>query len=414
VSSTVGSKLADSVRWIGAMPGRYAPFRGGSFTSPVHHETPAAWLGVALGVTFGICFATGLLSHLIQHASLRSESLFTAGGWTGWLSRPVGLYRVTEGLHVVAGLAAIPLLLAKLFVIYHHLWAWPPVKGVRHAVERVLLLPLVAGALFLLVTGVQNIAYWYAWDFFFPTAHYWAGWITIGALLIHIFAKAHIVRRVFGGRARAPDADSAETQPRGGGLTRRSVLTATGATSGLVVLTSAGQTVPGLGRIAVLAPRQPSTGPQGFPVNKTAEGVGVTEAAMNPRWALRVAGNVDRELMLTRADLEGMPQTEPELPIACVEGWSASARWQGVALRSVLDAAGAPSRAFARLESLQSSGLYTATMLTPTHTGDPVTLLALYVNGGPLDIDHGFPARLIAPNNPGVMQTKWLGTVTVL
>ncbi|NED59399.1 molybdopterin-dependent oxidoreductase, partial [Streptomyces sp. SID10244] len=29
------------------------------------------------------------------------------------------------------------------------------------------------------------------------------------------------------------------------------------------------------------------------------------------------------------------------------------------------------------------------------------------------DIDHGFPVRLIAPNLPGVMQTKWVGRIEV-
>ena len=29
-------------------------------------ERTAAWLGVALGVTFGVCFATGVWSHLAQ------------------------------------------------------------------------------------------------------------------------------------------------------------------------------------------------------------------------------------------------------------------------------------------------------------------------------------------------------------
>jgi DMSO/TMAO reductase YedYZ molybdopterin-dependent catalytic subunit len=30
------------------------------------------------------------------------------------------------------------------------------------------------------------------------------------------------------------------------------------------------------------------------------------------------------------------------------------------------------------------------------------------VEGEPLAIDHGFPVRLIGPNRPGVMQTKWV------
>jgi DMSO/TMAO reductase YedYZ molybdopterin-dependent catalytic subunit len=49
----------------------------------------------------------------------------------------------------------------------------------------------------------------------------------------------------------------------------------------------------------------------------------------------------------------------------------------------------------------------------PPHWQDPLTLLALKLNGRTLDPDHGYPVRLIAPNRPGVMQTKWVGTVRV-
>ncbi|MBC7403690.1 MAG: molybdopterin-dependent oxidoreductase, partial [Microbacteriaceae bacterium] len=30
------------------------------------------------------------------------------------------------------------------------------------------------------------------------------------------------------------------------------------------------------------------------------------------------------------------------------------------------------------------------------------------------DIDHGFPARMIAPGRPGVLQTKWLSKLEVI
>jgi hypothetical protein len=73
----------------------------------VHSERNAAWLGICLGVAFGICFLTGLLSHLIQHPP----------GWFTWPARPAGLYRVTQGLHVATGIAAIPLLLVKLWTV---------------------------------------------------------------------------------------------------------------------------------------------------------------------------------------------------------------------------------------------------------------------------------------------------------
>ena len=42
------------------------------------------------------------------------------------------------------------------------------------------------------------------------------------------------------------------------------------------------------------------------------------------------------------------------------------------------------------------------------------TLIALQLNGQPLDIDHGYPARLIAPTRPGVLQTKWLSRIEIV
>jgi hypothetical protein len=150
------------------------------FTSPLHEPRTASGLGLALGASFAVCFVTGVLSRLIQQPP----------DWFEWPSRPAGLYRVTQGLHVATGIATIPLLLVKLWVVYPKLWAWPPVRGVAHALERLSLVPLVAGSLFVLFSGVANVARWYPWEFFFPAAHYWAAWITVGALIVHIGAKA--------------------------------------------------------------------------------------------------------------------------------------------------------------------------------------------------------------------------------
>jgi DMSO/TMAO reductase YedYZ molybdopterin-dependent catalytic subunit len=44
---------------------------------------------------------------------------------------------------------------------------------------------------------------------------------------------------------------------------------------------------------------------------------------------------------------------------------------------------------------------------------DPDTLLATHVNGEPLHLDHGYPLRLIGPDRPGVMQTKWVTRLVV-
>ena len=108
---------------------------GPTFTSRVRSERTTAVLGVAVGVLFGVCLLTGLLSHLVQHPP----------GWFAWPSRPVWLYRWSQGLHVFCGIAVIPVLLAKLWSAYPNLYRWPPVRGVAYAIERAWIAPLVAG-----------------------------------------------------------------------------------------------------------------------------------------------------------------------------------------------------------------------------------------------------------------------------
>ena len=375
------------------------PFKDGAFTSPLHSQRTAALLGIALGTAFTICFLTGVLSHFIQQPP----------SWFIWPSRPAGLYRVAQGLHVATGIISIPLLLGKLWTVYPRLWQWPPLKNLTHFVERASLFPLVAGSVFLLFSGVANISLWYPWQFFFPAAHYWASWVTMGALIVHIGAKASIVRAELSRR------DPARLQATtSGALTRRGFLGVIAATAGVLTLTTVGQTLTPLNRLAVLAPRRPDVGPQGFPVNKSAFSAKVLEVARDPRYSLKVSGRVERELSLAPDELRSLPQHEATLPISCVEGWSATVRWEGIAVREILELAGVGTGHSVRVVSLQPDGLYRESMLNSTHADDPDTLLALRCNGGALHIDHGFPVRLVGPNRPGVMQTKWVSELIVL
>jgi DMSO/TMAO reductase YedYZ molybdopterin-dependent catalytic subunit len=371
---------------------------GPTFTSPARSERATAMLGVALGLLFGICLLTGLLSHLIQQPP----------GWFDWPSRPVWLYRWTQGLHVFCGIAAIPVLLAKLWSVYPNLWRWPPVRGVAHAIERAGIVPLLGGALLLLVTGLMNIGYWYGWGFDFLRTHYWTAWIVTGALIVHLSAKLPVLRRGLARQRAAADV--------AGDLERRQFLLTTGVAAGVLLVVTAGSAFTPLRRLAVLSPRRQGVGPQGMPVNKDARSAGVADKLDDPGWRLAVGGRVARPATLTlndlRARMAGPMGHAARLPIACVEGWSQEAHWRGVRLRDLLDEVGAPAGAAVRVQSLQRGG-YSSALLNPAHARDPDTLLALELNGAPLHPDHGFPVRLIAPNNPGVMQTKWLESVTV-
>ncbi len=370
---------------------------------PVHDDRTAAILGIALAVCFGVCFLTGLYSHFLQHPP----------SWLSWPSRPASLYRVTQGLHVATGFAIAPLLLAKLWSVYPRLFRRPVVVNPAHAVERLMLVPLVCGSVFMVFSGVANTAKWYPWGFFFPTAHFWVAWITIGALIVHVGAKTRITRAtLFTGPGPLPPH---VTPAPDGVLGRRAFLGSVAAAVGVVTVTTAGQTATPLRPFTLFAQRRPDIGSQGVPVNTSAEQAGVTHDARDNGYRFRVTGDVTQELEFTVDELESLPQREVELPIACVEGWSVSAHWRGVPVQALLDTAGVDTSRNVRVsvESLQAGGRYRSSELNEIQARDTDTLLALAVNGDRLNLDHGYPCRLIGPNRPGVMQTKWVEGLVV-
>ena len=135
------------------------------------------------------------------------------------------------------------------------------------------MLPLVGGSLFLLVTGAANIARWYPWEFFFPVGHWWAAWLVLGATMIHVALKAPTIGASLRRRGtERPRRRRRRADPAG------PAAPSAGAAAVLTLIT-AGQTVPFLRRLTLLAPRRPDIGPQGLPVNRTAEAAGTTGLA---------------------------------------------------------------------------------------------------------------------------------------
>ena len=373
-----------------------------AFPSNLRSPRLTSQLGVWLGVMFGVCFLTGFISHEIQHPA----------SWFRWPARPVWLYRVTQGLHIATGLASIPLLAAKLWAVFPRLVAvpvikkWSRVRDWAQLVERVSVLVLVAAALVQVVSGVLNIARWYsAMGFFFTVLHYWTAWIALGALLVHVGVKLPVVRRALSAPVRP-----LRRPPTG--LTRRGLLGTVVATSAVVTVATVGETVRPLAGVSVLADRDPRVGPQGLPVNASAQAAGVRTAAADPDWRLEVTGSTGT-VRLSLDDLAAMKQTTATLPITCVEGWSSGAVWTGVPLRDLVALVGGDHGSQVTAVSLQRYSAYATSVVDPPHARDPHTLIALRLRGEPLHVDHGYPCRLIAPDRPGVLQTKWLSRLLV-
>ena len=371
------------------------------FRSRLRGPEIAARVGVWLGICFALAFVTGLISHLAQNTP----------GWLTFPTRPVSLYRITQGVHVISGTAAIPLLLVKLWSVFPRLFNRLDLLDARRLTVQVLergsVAVLVAGAVFELATGVANTAQWYPWSFHFRSTHFAVGWLVTGALIVHIGVKLPVIGRALS----SPLDENPALTAQKGTLTRRGFLRTAWLAAGVAAVATAGATVPALRRISVLEVRSGS-GPGGIPINKSAVAAGVTATATDPAYRLTIV-NGPRSVSYRRADLEAMPQTRATLPIACVEGWSASGEWIGVRLSHLLAGVGADPHSDVKVESLQQHGNNGESLLQAQFAADDLTLVALGLDGETLSIDHGYPCRLIAPDRPGVLQTKWLSRIVV-
>ena len=408
------------------------PFRADFWRSPLRGPWLTAVLGLVLLIGLPIVIVTGLLSNDAYQPGLGGNGLGRSIGGPldiylfGWPTRPSWLYALTQGLHVAVGLALTPVLLAKLWSVIPRLFEWPPVRSPAHALERLSLALLVGGALFEFVTGILNIQYWYVFPFSFTQAHYYGAWVFIGAFIVHVCLKVGSMRRSLRTRADVlepvtPGARSASTpatepslaspSPARATMSRRALLGTVAAGAVLLGLQGAAQSVGGRFRpLAFLLPRgRNRSGPNGFPVNRTAAAVGITARDVGPEWRLSLTG--ERSVSLSRQQLLALPQHTHDLPIACVEGWSTTQRWSGVRLRDLAALCGVTGPATVTTKSLDR-GTFGHATLGHEQVADERSLLALRVNDVDLSLDHGYPARVISPAVPGVHCTKWATTMT--
>ena len=132
-------------------------------------------------------------------------------------------------------------------------------------------------------------------------------------------------------------------------------------------------------------------GLQGIPVNRSAFAAGVLRSARSPEYRLTVVNGATTKAF-TVAELSALPQATHRLPIACVEGWSATADWTGVLLADPIRAVGeTPTPTWDDLAGTARAVLRTA--LPARHARDSKTLDRAEVERGTLDIDHGYHRR---------------------
>ena len=130
-------------------------------------------------------------------------------------------------------------------------------------------------------------------------------------------------------------------------------------------------------------------------------------------WQLRIHGLVDDTKTFSFNDIRNRPLVERTITMTCVSNevggpYISTANFIGVPLRDLLDEAGVRPGA----DQLFSSSVDGWTAGTPVEAAmdrNRGALLAIGMNGEPLPIEHGFPARMVIPGLYGfVSATKWV------
>ena len=134
-------------------------------------------------------------------------------------------------------------------------------------------------------------------------------------------------------------------------------------------------------------------------------------------WTLRIDGMVSKEIEISFAELLKTPLTETDITLVCVSNqvggpYAGNARWLGAPLAALLRRAGVRAGADQVLSSAVD-GMTISTPLTAIMDGRDA-LLAVGMNGQPLPVAHGFPARMVVPGLYGYTSaTKWVTRLTV-
>ncbi len=128
-------------------------------------------------------------------------------------------------------------------------------------------------------------------------------------------------------------------------------------------------------------------------------------------WKLRVHGDVEQEIELDLETLAARGLIERDITLTCVSNTiggelMGTARWTGIRLDDLIAEAG-PLAGADQIVGRSVDGYTCGFPLAALDGRD--ALVAISMNGEPLPLEHGFPARLIVPGLYGyVSATKWL------
>ena len=129
-------------------------------------------------------------------------------------------------------------------------------------------------------------------------------------------------------------------------------------------------------------------------------------------WRLPVTGMVNQPVSLSLEELKRIPRRTQTTMHICEQGWSAIAQWTGAPLSSVLEAAGGIKNGARYLVISAYGGWYEGyDMFDVVH---PQTILAYGMNGKDLPLGNGAPVRLRVERHCGYKQIKFIKSIQVV
>ena len=134
-------------------------------------------------------------------------------------------------------------------------------------------------------------------------------------------------------------------------------------------------------------------------------------------WSLKIDGFVDNPLEITFDELVELSTHEADVTLSCVSNrvggdLVGNAKWLGVPLSDLLDRAGVQPEG-QQIFSRSVDGWTSGFPVQAAYDGRNA-LVAIGMNGEPLPIEHGFPARLVIAGLYGyVSATKWLDRISL-
>jgi DMSO/TMAO reductase YedYZ molybdopterin-dependent catalytic subunit len=134
-------------------------------------------------------------------------------------------------------------------------------------------------------------------------------------------------------------------------------------------------------------------------------------------WSLSVGGLVDHPLRLSLSDLRGLPGTNEYVTLECISNnvggdLMSTGRFTGVSLRQLL--AMAAPQASGTWVAFKARDGYAESLPLSLIQGAPEVLVAYDLDGSPLPMSHGFPARILIPGHYGMKGPKWLDSIQLV